>query len=633
MAKILIVSANLKDWTKDSGGKERTATLAEALSDHEITFLSFSWYNEQINKKITNNIHQIQPGLRSSIEKRRRTLIKSIAQPNHDIVFEMLKDELEDFSKLVKDLAKESDLLIIDHYSISPLVQGIKDIPIIYNSHNSEISMAKQLYENNRDVMSLVEKMERDVLKKSKAITYCSEKDFKELSKYYGGNIQGKYIPNGATKQNKINYTSRLKSRDIIFVGSGHPPNNLAAKSVTKIAKNLPEFNFIIIGDCGNSLKEKNYSDNVKILGRVDDKTLINYFETAFAFINPMESGSGTHLKMMKALSYGIPIVSSNVGARGFSDEEINESMLIANDNDETINQILKLKNEKIYRNLCEEVYNVSKKYNWENIKKEYADFINTFLINIKPLSQSTQKEKILICSIIRNDEHFIDNYYNRLKAIVSDFKQYDFYLSIYENDSTDNTKQKIMSKDFSMFSGFSFISENLNTKYYGSVKDEDRVKNLANARNKALLGGGFLELSDYVLMIDIDVEFKMPAVEKILSFKNLVPDFDIVASATKRKRVLYDQWATREGPKYDPAIQELFESYKNLPYKKYYSVSSGFCLYRSEPFKNGTRYDYINMITKEADCEMVVICQAFKEKGYDKIYMSHEAEMFHNHK
>jgi hypothetical protein len=28
-----------------------------------------------------------------------------------------------------------------------------------------------------------------------------------------------------------------------------------------------------------------------------------------------------------------------------------------------------------------------------------------------------------------------------------------------------------------------------------------------------------------------------------------------------------------------------------------------------------------------------VVICQAFKEKGYDKIYMSHEAEMFHNHK
>ena len=124
-----------------------------------------------------------------------------------------------------------------------------------------------------------------------------------------------------------------------------------------------------------------------------------------------------------------------------------------------------------------------------------------------------------------------------------------------------------------------------------------------------------------------------MPAVEKIINFKNLVPDFDIVASATKRKNVLYDQWATREGPRYATEIQELFESYKKLPYKKYYSVSSGFCLYRSEPFKNGVRYDYVNKVTGEGDCEMVVVCQAFKEKGYDKIYMAHEAEMFHNHK
>ena len=633
MAKILIVSANLKDWTKNSGGKDRTATLAEALKDHEVIFLSFSWYNEIVNKRI-NNIQYVQPGLRSGIEKRRRNLINGIAQPNHDIVFELLKDELKSFSQTVKDLSQDVDLIIIDHYSVSPLVNGINNVPIVYNSHNSEISMANQLYPKNKEVIDIVEKMEKEVLKKSNAITYCSKKDLSELESHYGKIFKSAYIPNGAIAQDTVDYKDRLMSRDIIFVGSGHPPNNVAAKSVVRIAKDLPEFNFIIIGSCGNSIKQKPSDDNIKILGEVDDATLHKYFKNSFAFINPMESGSGTHLKMMKALSYGIPIVSSSIGARGFSKNEINQSMLIANDDREIIKNILKLKNKDLYKDLCTGGPIIFKQYDWEVIKKDYANFIESLIDNkSKKTTEPNQKEKILICSVIRNEYEFIDNYYNRLKDIVRSFPEYEFYLSIYENDSSDGTMQRIMNKDYSMFAGYSIISEKLNTKYYGSVKDSDRVKNLSIARNKSLLAGNFLNNMDYILVIDVDVEFKMPAVEKILNFKKIVPDFDIVASATKRKRVLYDQWATREGPRYDPSIQELFESYKEFPYKKYYSVSSGFCLYRSEPFKNGIRYDYINKVTGEGDCEMVVVCQAFKEKGYDKIYMAHEAEMFHNHK
>ncbi len=632
MAKILIVSSNLKDWTKNSGGKERTAVLAEALSDHYVTFLSFSWFNEPINKKINNHIHQIQPGLRSGIEKRRRNLINSIAKPNHDIVFEILKDELKSFSETVKELAKDSDLVIVDHFSIGPLVNSIVKIPVIYSSHNSEITMANQLYSDNLEVISLVEKMERDILKKSTAVVYCSEEDFKQMQNHYGKTVPGKYIPNGTVIRDKVEYKERLKSRDIIFVGSGHPPNNIAAKSVARIAKKMPEFNFIIIGGCGHSVKTSQENDNLKILGEVDDITLDKYFKESFAFINPMESGSGTHLKMMKALSYGIPIVSSSIGARGFKKKEIEESMLIADSDNEMIDNIIKLKNEKVYKSMSDGAYNNAKFYDWEIIKKDYQDFIETFLVNKKDVDKKIEKEKILICSILRNEYDFIDNYHKRIKDIVTTFPEYEFYLSIYENDSTDGTKTKILSKDFSMFSGVSIISENINTKYYGSTKDEDRVKNLSIARNKVLTGGGFLEKMDYVLMIDVDVEFKMPAVSKILNFKDSVKNFDVVAATTLKKRMLYDQWATREDAKYNTKIKDLFEVYKAEPYRKYYSVSGGFCLYRAKPFIDGIRYGYINKVTKEPDCEMVVVCQDFISKGYDNIYMAHEAEMYHNH-
>lgn len=638
MAKILVVSANLPDWSKNSGGKERTATLLEALTNHEVTFLSFNWNNELINKKISSNITYLQPQIGSTMHRRRKNLISDFASLNHDTVFEILKDDLHIFTKVLEDLSKEHDILIVDHYSVSPLVKNIKNIPIIYNSHNAELELAKQVHGNSPELISIVEQMETRILNQSKEITYCSKLDFIKLQNYYGKDIIGTYIPNGTTMQHKINYKDRLKSRDIIFVGSGHPPNKVAAKAVVSFAKSLPEFNFIIIGGCGNGIKPSSISSNVHIAGHVDDDTLDKYFRTSFAFINPMSGGSGTHLKMMRALGYGIPIVTSTVGARGFSNEEINESMLIANTEDENYNKIKLLKNESIYAELCNNTYKHGQTYDWDLIKKNYAKFIDECISKYVDKQMvkteiSNKKEKILICSIARNDEDFYINYYNRISAMVDYFPEYEFYLSLYENDSTDSTKSLIFKQDYSMFAGVSVVSENINTKFYGSTKDEDRVKNLSIARNKTLGAGNFLDNADYVLVIDIDVEFKMPAVGKILNFKNLEPNFDIVAAATLRKRVLYDQWATREGPEYDRAIQENFEEYRKLPYKKYYSVSSGFCLYKAEAFKNGARWNYVNYVTKNPDCEMVVICQDFSKRGYNNIYMMHEAEMFHNHK
>ena len=635
MAKILIISANLKDWTKNSGGKERTATLAEALSEHEVTFLSFSWTGPVINQKVNSFIKQIQPAIHVNVYKQYRKLINGVAQCNHDAAFEFLKEDLSSFTKKAKQLAEESDLVIIDHLSIFPLVDGIKDVPIIYNSHNSEITMAKQLYPENEQILGIVEKTERSILNKSIATTYCSKKDFQELQDYYGSIKNGFYIPNGTIMQEKVNYKDRIKSKNILFVGSGHPPNVLAAQKLIPLAKLMPEYNFVVCGGAGNGLKDKTIPNNLKIMGHVSDDKLHELFVTSFAFINPMESGSGTHLKMMKALSYGIPIITSKVGARGFSNKEIQESMLIANDDKENIKAIQALQNEAIYKNLCNNSYVHAKTYDWETIKKQYAEVINSFINNSsQPIKQNidNKKEKILICSIIRNEVKFIDAYHKRLTQMIKTFPQYEFYLSLYENDSVDGTKQSLLSKDWTAFSGISIISENINTKDYGPVKDADRVKNLANARNKVVAGGNFIDFSDYVLMIDSDIAFDMDSAKKILEFKNIEPNFDIVSAASIRKKYLYDQWATRNDAEYDPHMRELYQKYRKEPYRKYYSTSNGFCLYRAQPFREGVKFDYINTVTKQADCEMVVVCQKFHQLGYKNIYIVHGAEVYHEH-
>jgi hypothetical protein len=214
---------------------------------------------------------------------------------------------------------------------------------------------------------------------------------------------------------------------------------------------------------------------------------------------------------------------------------------------------------------------------------------------------------------------------------MVKNNPSYNFYLSIYENDSTDSTKQQLFLKDWSFFKGVSIITENINTEYFESVKNAQRVENLSKARNKAIEAGGFLEKMDYVLMIEGDVMYTPEHAQQLLNFKNKEPNFDIVSTISLRKNGKhYDWWATRTSPKYNPDKSEIDPDYQSKQYGKYYSTSNGLCLYRAKAFKEGVRHHWINKVTNEFDCEMVVLCQGFHEKGYSNIYILYTAEAHH---
>ena len=110
MANILIISGNLKDWNKNSGGVERTATLAEAFPNHNVTFLCFAWDTNPEIKKINENITFIRVGLSDKAFRQRKVLIRGDAKRNYDIAISILKPLLKNFTDKV---------LIIKQLSIS----------------------------------------------------------------------------------------------------------------------------------------------------------------------------------------------------------------------------------------------------------------------------------------------------------------------------------------------------------------------------------------------------------------------------------------------------------------------------------------------------------------------------------
>lgn len=239
------------------------------------------------------------------------------------------------------------------------------------------------------------------------------------------------------------------------------------------------------------------------------------------------------------------------------------------------------------------------------------------------------KKEVIFIYSIIRNREESVPTFYAQVKEIVKIFPDYEFLLCLYENDSTDRTKERIARLDWSFVEN-KIIMEDIGTQYFGSTNEEMRVKVLADARNKALEAEDFLERSDYVLMLEADMVFNMQSIDRVLKFTKKEPTFHVVSSrsANGRTTKLYDTWGTRRNNR--ETVGNLFDGWKKHKYQKYYATSNGICLYKSEPLKTGIRYGHFNETLGHHDCEMVVICDKLQRAGFNNIYILYSAYAIH---
>lgn len=640
MSRILVLSAVPKLHVEDHGGKQRTLNLLRSLTkQHHVTVLALSWEGDDGVEKVEENLEIIYVPVESNVIRASKRDSKRFKNPNQDVMIGHFYKHIKKYILKIEELSKNADLVIIEQHPTAKFLRYVDpNVPIVYSSHNSETDLAIQMYGEEAFDTRLIKSMEQKAISSSVAMSYCSKEDLNKINSHFDHELKTYYVPNGT----KI-YSSAVKnfeSKDVLFVGSGHPPNTEAAYKVISVARSCPEFNFIIAGSVGPSIHKNNIPDNVEITGYLSNEEIEKLFKSSFAFINPIAVGSGSHLKMKMALGHALPIITSTIGARGFDEKEIQSSMIIADTEEEMVSNLNRLKNNKVYSSISTNSLALAKKYSWENSTKEYVKMVNENIGKRKAaepaepsIKNKNQKEKILLYSIIRNEGQFMDGYYNKLKSMVKSFPQFEFYLSIYENDSTDKTKNKIFSKDWSFFEGVSIISENIMTKDYGSIKDADRVKNLSIARNKAIEAGGFLSFVDYILMVESDMEWDNETVRKILFFKEKEPNFDIVSGITIRNGGLYDAWATRKGPKFIPRRPVLSSDYKTKSYDKYYSTSNGLCLYRAQPFREGVRYGWINPVTKQFDCDTVVVCQNFHAKGYKNIYIIHDAEIYHEHK
>lgn len=126
----------------------------------------------------------------------------------------------------------------------------------------------------------------------------------------------------------------------VCFLGADYTPNIIAVNYILKIAKDLPDVLFLVVGSVGERFKNRRgVPRNVMFTGYVKD--VKPYLAIADIFLNlKFTSDTGIEAKMFDYLEYGKPIISTRIGAYGF---EHCKNIYIVNDISEIERKIKEL--------------------------------------------------------------------------------------------------------------------------------------------------------------------------------------------------------------------------------------------------------------------------------------------------
>lgn len=141
----------------------------------------------------------------------------------------------------------------------------------------------------------------------------------KRIKKYYRRDSEIIFPPSGKfeARNYKLETKSKFKIQDTKYyllvsrLDYGYKKVDLAIKTFNKLGYPL-----IIVGTGREECKLKKLAgENIKFLGRVNEKELVNYYENAKALIMPQEEDFG--IVAVEAQSYGVPVIAfKNGGAR-----------------------------------------------------------------------------------------------------------------------------------------------------------------------------------------------------------------------------------------------------------------------------------------------------------------------------
>lgn len=259
------------------------------------------------------------------------------------------------FLNFLAQQAAQADAVVAVHpWLIHGIASAVRGKPLVYDSQNVELDMkAAILARAPASQGSLVAQQLADVqqaeqlaLRMASLLVVCSPADQTGFAQHYTSLPQQQVLSANGVCTQSIEYTDWYAKaaqrqrmglppgQDIaFFAGSWHGPNIEAALHVADLARQHPNTEFWMIGTVCQHPALVNAQPplpaNLRQFGLVSDAQKAVILRTASIALNPMESGSGTNLKMLEYAAAGLNVVSTEFGNRGLGFKHEEEALIV----------------------------------------------------------------------------------------------------------------------------------------------------------------------------------------------------------------------------------------------------------------------------------------------------------------
>ena len=349
---VIIIDTKVPEYNKDSGSRRLTEIIKLLIKNKVGVFLmadfkEYRFATDYIQYFTDLGAVVYEPGIDKSGELIAKNDFIKLVLPFADFVWLHRPEIFAKYYPIVKKM-KPSAKVFFD----------MVDFHYLRFKRESELT-------GNADILKKAKKflkLELDNCKKADKIIVISNVEKESVKELYKedakiisiGNIH-QFIEN----ENPVSFENR---KDLLFIGGfDHQPNvdavkYLAEEIMPMLWKSNPEISISIIGSNPPEAIEKLHSEKFRIVGYVEDVS--PYFLNSRIFVAPLRYGAGIKGKIGQSLEFGLPLVTTNVGAEGFDFQE-NRNIIIGNTSHEIVDNIILLYQNK---ELWEKISSDSKK-------------------------------------------------------------------------------------------------------------------------------------------------------------------------------------------------------------------------------------------------------------------------------
>ncbi|MEA2019419.1 MAG: glycosyltransferase [Campylobacterota bacterium] len=400
----ILIFSHVNIYPVDAGSRVRIYNLTNYLKKIGHT-IHFVYYTQSGVNKIHFDFMQKMCDTFTAIVK-----TKKVAQKGENYVLDEWYENSID--KKINELVNlfNIDAVLTNYIFHSKFLDLLpKNIYKIIDTHDRFTDRYK-LFSKNKDIKytwhSYSKEDESKALNRADIVIAITD----EENRYFSSISKSKVMTLGHIENKKYLDQKYDSVKKIGFIGGPNQVNIVAINSFLdqfyKTSKNTNNIEIVIAGRICNHIKNKH--KNIKLLGLVEN--LKQFYKDVDLIINPLMFGTGQKIKSIEALSFGLPILSTNIGFEGINSDnelhQLNSIEKMIKSIDKIVEQPLILEELKIHSQ------NIFDSY-IKNIENKIVDIFktqNTSLTNkevLKDYRIKTQKEL---------DDIIIQNYQSKIK-------------------------------------------------------------------------------------------------------------------------------------------------------------------------------------------------------------------------